>query len=192
MLLSLQKWSFPETKQLIPKSGQTKKITYILKEMKPETLFQKKKNPTCFIRIYQSIKCGKWKITTKELMTKWQMNGEGQRKSPMTRLLSRPQKLRSRGLTPFWWTPSRLEQTQILAKGTLQGVKNDGRKPVSVSTSPFFPSCSTWKPLIHTCCHPPKVTGTLHSVIMTAHRTCHHGWTWALPSFDHLFGPWAP
>ena len=39
---------------------------------------------------------------------------------------------------------------------------------------PFFPSCSpTWKPLIHTCCHPPKVAGTLHSVIMTAHRTRH-------------------
>ena len=80
----------------------TKKTTYILKERKPETNYFQKKNPTCFIRIYQSVKCGKGKITTKELMMKWQVNGEGQRKSPVTRLLSGPQKLRSRGLTTFW------------------------------------------------------------------------------------------
>ena len=44
----------------------------------------------CFIRTYQNVKCGKGEITARDLMTKWQMIdlGWGQRKSPMTKLLS--------------------------------------------------------------------------------------------------------
>ena len=87
----------------------------------------------------------------------------------MTRLLSRPQKLRSRGLTPFWWTPSRLEQIQILAKGTLQGVKNDGRKPVSVSTSPFFPQLFSYLETPHSHLLPSSQS---HRHFTQCHHDC--------------------
>lgn len=51
----------------------------------------------------------------------------------------------------------------------------------------------TLKPLVsgNLCCHPPKVPGPFHNVIMNAHRTWPVSWTKALSSFDHCFRPWA-
>lgn len=75
-MLSLQKAILSVDKETDPKFKTDKEDNLHFKGNETrDKLFPK--NPMCFIRTYQNVKCGKGEITAKELMMKWQMTDLG-------------------------------------------------------------------------------------------------------------------